>query len=97
MNFCAAFRYLSEHPIFDNRFMQGLWVTVTEIDPMTGYSSPDPSRNTAVRILLEHGPITEDPHFGRMFTHDLRLDSWGATFEEAIIQMAELVRQYYPK
>lgn len=85
MDFYDAYHYLEHHPMFHGRFLPELWLSVFRNESGPG-----------VRILLEHGPRVEDEYFGTMYSHDLRLDSWGATFEEAIICMAKLVRQHYP-
>ncbi len=96
-SFYNAFKFLSKHPMFVpeneyffpsiDRFLSCLYIEVVKVDPKTKSTDlKDESNNTAVRVWLECGP------YG---SHDLRLDCGGENFEEAIIILADRVREYY--
>lgn len=88
----------------DSNFGVGMYeldIHVTKVDPITRRVEQDDSRNTLTEIWLEFGPYenyTEQfpelpPHYQR--THDINLDCGGETFEEAIINLANLVFEHY--
>lgn len=85
MDFYEAYHYLDHHPMFHGRFLPELWLSVFRSEDGKG-----------VQILLEHGPRVTDAVYGEMFSHDIRLDTWAPTFEEAIIGLAKRVREFYP-
>jgi hypothetical protein len=92
-------------------FFEALDVSVQKVNPKTGVIDDDPSKNTRVEIWLEVGPwgdpaseelskiwgdIPPDhPISHGIATHDYELDCGGATYEEAIIKMATLVKEHY--
>lgn len=93
MDFYSAWYFLEEHKIFNDRFSNDLWFEVVKVNPETNaIDYKDQSKNTKVQIWLEHGPY--DNEWGAC-THDLDLDCGGNTFEEAIIKLAELVKNKY--
>ena len=94
MDFYTAWRFLDEHKMFNGFFANGLWTEVVKVNPDTNAIDPDTTKNTKVQVWLEHGPY--DAEWGAT-THDLYLDCGGDTFEEAIIDLARLVQQYYTK
>lgn len=60
---------------------------VVKVNPKTNEISDDVELNSKTRIWLECG-ITPNEH-------DIRLDCGGDTFEEAIIQLADLVIKHF--
>jgi hypothetical protein len=103
-----AWSFLEEHPMFQyegsSLFCHCLDIEVVRVDPRTRNISDDPSRNTATRVWLECGPWErpedlrpeERPHLPHgIASVDLQLLCGGATFEEAIIKLATLVRRRY--
>ena len=92
MNFYEAWSFLQDHRIFNDQFNYGLWTEVVKVDPEVNAINPDTSKNTKVQVWLEHGPY--DKEWGGC-THDLDLDCGGDTFEEAIIELARLVKEKY--
>ena len=93
MEFYEAWNYLIGHKIFNDRFnCDGWYMDVVKVNPITNAIDADTSKNTKVQIWLESGPYES---YYDCCTHDIRLDCGGDTFEEAIIQLASLVKQYY--
>ena len=99
LNFHTAWRYLENHIIFSNQqtnpyhdsmFQQCLDIEVVKVNPETGSIDDNKVLNTKVQIWLEVGP-----YIGTYFAHDIDLDCGGDTFEEAIIELASLVKQKY--
>ncbi len=92
-NFYDAFHFLEGHPIFKGEFLTQLYMEVVLVDPATNAVDDDFSRNTTPRIWMETGPNEKDEYgWG---CHDLDLDSAGATYEEAIIDLAGKVLAKY--
>lgn len=85
-------------------FQTLLNIDVVKINPKTNCIDDDKNKNTVTRVWLEIGPwsrLTDPDEIKMMGTewvpsHDIRLDSGGASFEEAIIKLANKVEQYYP-
>lgn len=95
MNFYDAWIFLNEHKMFKHLFEQGLYTMVVKVNPDTMEIDDDRTKNTKVQVWLEHGPW-EEVDFGLpRHTHDFDLDSGGDTFEEAIIELAKLVKEHY--
>ena len=93
MEFYTAWKFLEEHKIFHGQFNNELYVEVVKVNPNTNkIDYIDRSKNTKVEIWLEHGPY--DAEWGGC-THDIDLDCGGDTFEEAIIKLAQLVKEKY--
>jgi len=67
-----------------------LYIMVVKVNPLTNEVDDDQTKNTKTQVWLEVGPWSEQYH-----THDWDLDCGGDTFEEAIIKLADLVKQYY--
>jgi len=83
-------------------FFANLDMTVQKVNPLTGSIDDNKALNTQVEIWLENGPweLVENPEFdiygtGEMASHDIDLDCGGLSCEEAILEMAKLVRQKY--
>lgn len=88
--FFEAWNYLSNHEIFDGHFNECLDIEVVKINPKTMEIDDNIENNTKVEIWLECGPYLEET-----LTHDIDLDCGGFSFEEAIIKLSELVKQFY--
>ncbi len=83
-DFYESFLFLHDHPVFCNNFQDCLDISTYRKDPEEGKTE------RGIGIWLECGPYEEE-----YMVHDIRLDSEGDTFEEAIIELAEHVREVY--
>lgn len=92
MNFYDAWNFLVNHPIFNNRFSEELYIAVAKVNPKTMEVDDDFSKNTKVQIWLEHGEYEKEYNMCR---HNIDLDCGGDTYEEAIIEMARLVKEKF--
>ena len=91
--FYEAWHYLKSHPMFNDNFEDCLDIEVVKINPKTKEIDFENNElNTLTEIWLEIGPYIKDG-----FAHDIDLDCGGYSFEEAIINLAKLVKQYYPE
>lgn len=101
-----AWWFLQEHPKFfhPDRMEIGemcgdfksdcLDIDIQRVCPITKCIEADPTRNTLNQVWLECGPYVYDD--GVVVTsHDCNLDCGGDTFEEAILQLAHLVIEWY--
>jgi len=106
--FFEAWWFLANHPDFQVRgnlrslsltLVNKIWVYVTKVNPITNKVSDIDVLNTKVQVWLEWGPqvLIEDigPKPFWSTSHDIRLDCGGNTYEEAIIELAKLVKKYY--
>ena len=98
MNFYEAWQFLSEHKIFILKgleyFPMCLHIEVVKINPTTQEIDKKDELNTDVEVWLECGP-PEEGIVGVAPTHDIDLDCGMPTFEEAIIELASLVKKKY--
>jgi len=98
-DFYEAWHWLAEHPYFHHQpphgepgFADNLYMMVVRVNPATETIEDDESLNTQARVWLENGPYRIE--YGRdQHCHDIYLDCGGATFEEAIREMARLVME----
>ena len=98
-----AYHFLNDHAVQGSNgtgFLDVLDIFVTKVNPASNAVDDDQSKNTAIRVWLESGPGTEHitdiaGYEGDVHLHDPRLDVGGATFEEALIKLAERVRRHY--
>jgi hypothetical protein len=98
-----AYHFLNDHAVQGSNgtgFLDVLYIFVTKVNPANNTIDDDSSKNTAIRVRLESGPGTEHitdalGYEGDVHIHDPRLDVGGATFEEALIKLAERVRTHY--
>ena len=99
MDFYDAYHFLRKHPMFHGRFWEALDIDVVKVNPDTNAIDDDKSKNTKTDVWIETGAYVADqdslPTGFSPFYHDLYLDCGGATFEDAIIRLAELVLKYY--
>jgi hypothetical protein len=102
-DFYTAYWWLYNHPIFQERFIndekeewceshfdQCLDIYVAKVNPQINVIDDDGTKNTKVQIWLETGKW--NPEYG---CHDIELDCGADTFEEAIIELAKLVMEWY--
>lgn len=79
---------------------KNLCIDVMKVDPETCAVMRDKKRNTKIDIWLETGPDDKMEIEGRepftIPTHDINLDCGGDTFEEAVVELAKLVKKFYP-
>jgi hypothetical protein len=97
-------RHLHRHALTEN-----LSIHYAKVDPKTRSVEDDASRNTAVECWLEFGPLEYgyassggkepsadwDTETMRQHYHDVDLDTGGATFDEALVRLAKLVKKKY--
>lgn len=87
-DFYDAWNFLEGHSLFEDDFNRCLYVEAVKVDPETKSIEEDPSRNTETNVWLEAGAPG---------CHFIELDCGGKTFEDAIVQLANLVYRYYGK
>ena len=85
---------------YSKGFADSLYVAVVKVNPVNDTVEDDRKLNTKTQVWLEFGPVVEadeDLGLNQLFTtvHDTRLDCGADTFEEAIIELANLVDKYY--
>lgn len=96
--FTHQHRDVLKNPLFTHAdislFQEGLEVHVCLVDPATNLESEDESKNTKALVGLEVCVAVEDKSCPRGFylAHDMSLDLWGDSFEDAIIALSALVR-----
>ena len=89
-NFYDAFHYLRKHEMFQGNFESCLDIEVVKVNPLTKSIDDDNSLNTEVNVWLECGKYSQYVNW-----HDIELDCGGQTFEEAIVELANLVKKNY--
>ena len=92
MDFYEAWEFLNHQPMFYMNFAYDLWIDVVKVNPETNAIDIDKDKNTKVQVWLEHGEYDSEYH---SCGHDIDLDCGGDTFEEAIIELARLVKENY--
>ena len=95
--FYEAWKYLNEHPAFADKygishFQQLLDIEVVMVNPENDTIDDDENKNTKEAVWLECGKYSEK--YGDR-VHDIDLDCGGDTFEEAILELAKLVKVHY--
>ena len=101
--FHEAWWYLNECSIFDdtrflpefgdNYFANSLEIDVVKVNPLNSTIEDDESLNTKTEVWLECG----EPYFDKeletiLYYHTIEYDTGGDTFEEAIINLAEIIK-----
>lgn len=96
---CKCRPYLKGEPFpYDvNYFDDCLDIFVAKVNPETLREEDDKSLNTKTQVWLEFGgaSVDLDDNHKVQISHDWNLDCGADTFEEAIIQLANLVDKYY--
>lgn len=102
-DFKEAWDFLNGHTIFSkqssdkyygnfytNKFDECLTIEVVKINPKTKEIDDNENLNTKTEVWLECGPYNENEAM-----HDINLDCGADTFEQAIINLANLVLKQY--
>ena len=76
--------------MFQGRFEECLDIDVVKVNPLNKTIEDDKSLNTETNVWLECGQYSKYTRW-----HDMELDCGGVTFEEAIIELANLVQKNY--
>ena len=76
-------------------FRRTLDIYVVKVNPISKRVSLNHTENTHTEIWLESGAWVKDLHMGWMASHDYELDCGGDTYEEAIMNLAQLVLTKY--
>jgi hypothetical protein len=107
--FYDAFWWLFEHPLFKYKgkltrscFPDSLNITTQKVNPETRRIEDDKSLNTHVEIWIEVTSYEEGSKDDFLYDewrgipcHDWELDCGGDTFEDAIVELARLVKEKY--
>lgn len=103
-DFYEAYSFLEGHYYFESGiynepdFQESLTIDVVKVNPETKAIDDDEAKNTLTNVWLECGPwesLDEECVKWEGFTHDYRLDTGGDTFEEAIVNLANLVLEHH--
>ena len=89
-DFYLAFHFLDQHEMFQGHFESCLGISVVKVNPETKAIEDDEEKNTEVNVWLECGKYSAHHSW-----HDYSLDCGGRTFEDAIIELANLVWETY--
>lgn len=98
--FYDSFKYLENHVIFNyildgdvyiSKFHECIDVSVVKVNPKTLVIEDNDKLNTKVQVWIEAGPYLNEG----IRSHDIDLDCGADTFEEAIIELASLVKKFY--
>lgn len=106
-DFHEAFEFIASHSKFmapilpeddspKESLIHELYIMVVKVNPNGEYIDNDPSLNVKTKVWLEYGPAHYCEHSNRWTSsHDYALDSGGDTFEQAVIEMANLIIKNY--
>ena len=94
-NFYDAWWYLFNHRIFRNNFDVSCFqncvdICVVKVNPKNNTIDDKNELNIKNQVWLETGEYNQQHKI-----HDIELDCGGDTYEEAIIELAELVKYNY--
>jgi len=97
MDFYDSWWYLYSHDMFKEEngvssFENCTDVLVVKVNPRSNVIEDNQSLNTKTQIWLESGA-----YGGILSFHDIDLDCGADTYEEAIIELARLVKENYDK
>lgn len=98
--FYESWLFIQQHPKFMygdlETFPFGMDIMVVKVNPETKRIDDDDAKNTLTQVWLEYGPYEmEGDSIRTAPSHDPELDSGRDTFEEAIIELAQLVKEKY--
>jgi hypothetical protein len=79
------------------QFIYNLDIHYAKVDPETRRIEDDQSKNTVIEVWLETGPAMWEDLANQYIsnTHDTSLDCGGPTFDEALIVLANKVKEKY--
>jgi len=101
-DFYTAYQFLYNHPMFqeevsynndtwnESHFKECLDIEIVKVNPETNSIDDDEIKNTKVQIWLECGRYDKECRI-----HDIELDCGADTFELVIIELANLVEEWY--
>jgi len=97
-DFYESYHWLYNHPLFQEKiksnyrshFYQCIKIDVVKVNPETLIIDDDKSKNTKVVIWLECGKYNKKYEW-----YGIGLECGGDTFESAIIELANLVMEWY--
>lgn len=106
-DFYEAWWYLNETPVFMHEkykdlefsyFTNSLSIEVQKVNPITRRIQACDFLNTRVEVWLECGePYMDEDGVVRSNSHNHNYDTGGKTFEEAIINLANIVHEHNTK
>ena len=99
--FFEAWKFLENHSYFEyfpfpeakyktTCFPYCLMIEVVKVSPKSNRIVNDEKKNTKVQVWIEAGDWDKEM---QVTTHNIQLDCGGDTFEEAIIELASLVKK----
>ena len=99
-DFYEAYMFLCNHPMVTykerNFFSKCLDIEVVKVNPKTNeIDLYNKENNTKTEIWLEFGPILKDEDYEVIPAHDYELDTGADTFEDAVVNLANLVWYHY--
>ena len=94
-DFYESWWFLWSHPMFEDEYEEGQFelctdIYVAKVNPENNTIEDDESLNTKTQVWLETGNYDANVR-----VHDINLDCGGDTYEEAIIELANLVYDEY--
>ena len=93
-DFFEAFHFCNNHPFFNSSALSNsMCIDVVKTNGK-GRICKDHSKNIVTEVWIEWGPICGSE--GKLWArHDIDLDTGGRTYEEAIINLANLIMKKY--
>lgn len=96
--FIESWNYLNDLSIVQykgvSQFGKCLSIDVVKVNPVTLEIDDKEELNTKVQVWLEFGEINYDVYLKKLIpVHDIELDCGADTFEEAIIELANLCKE----
>lgn len=104
IDFYIAWDWLYNHPYYKHpeygfsTFGESLDIDIVKVNPKTmSIDLGNPNNNTLTQVWLESGDTSYvgEPFNQYVPSHDYKLDCGGNTFEEAVIELYNLVRDNY--
>lgn len=99
----VAWEYLYKHKIFQvpidenysvSWFTRALDIQIVKVNPDNDTLEDNKELNTKIQVWLECGPINKEEN-KYILTHDYDLDTGADTFEDAILLLANKVKEIY--
>lgn len=103
-DFYKAWYYLSEHGYYKHpkhgyamsAFPASLYIMVVKVNPENLTIEDDESLNTLTQVWIESGCWVYCEDSGKYeMSHDYKLDTGGDSFEEAIVNLANILEGWY--